>query len=135
MLDVDPAVPHHLVGEEAVLGQAHGVDLAAAAVVVVAAEVGVAVREDDVDPARADAVAAARPLAPVVVPAAHVLGRVAVLVAVVVGAVALVQRALVERRGEVVLELPRASSREYSIAQTGLVALLLMYSISPPYSA
>ena len=82
-LDIDPAVPHHLVGEEAVLREPHRVDLAAAAVVLRAAMVGVGVGEDDVDAAGADARAGAGPLAPVVVPAHDVLDRVRVLVAVV----------------------------------------------------
>ncbi len=90
VLDVDPAVPHDLMGEVAVFGDAHGVDFAGTAVVVVAAIVGVGVGEDDVDAAGADAGAGAGALVPVVVPALDVFDGVGVLVSVVEGRVVVV---------------------------------------------
>jgi hypothetical protein len=84
-LHVDPAVPHDLVDEEAILRDAHGVDFAGAAVIFGAAVVGVGVGEDDVHSAAADAGCGARALAPVVIPPADVLDGVGVLVVVVGG--------------------------------------------------
>ena len=83
--------------EKALLGDTHGVDLARAAIIIVAAIMGVAVRPDDVDAARTDAGAGARPHDIIVVPALHILDGMAVLVAIIGG------RILVEGRGEIVL--------------------------------
>nr|GEU28280.1 hypothetical protein [Tanacetum cinerariifolium] len=84
-LHVHPAVPHDLVRIVAVLGNAHRVHLAAAAVILGAAMVGVTVRKNDVDAARRHARARSGPFAPVVDPAPDVFNRVRVLVAVVDG--------------------------------------------------
>ena len=81
--DIDPAVPHDLVGVVTVLRNSHGIDFAAAAIVLRAAVVGITVRENDVDAAGGDAGAGARTLAPVVEPAFHVLDRLGIRVAVI----------------------------------------------------
>ena len=88
-----PSVPHHLVGEERVLGNAHGVCNARRAVVGLASEVSVRVRKHNLRPAAVHAPARARPVHEVVVPAFHHAAGQPVLVVVVVGR----GRATVER--------------------------------------
>ena len=83
LLDVHPAVPHHLVGEIAVLRDTERIDHAAAAVVLYASEVGVGIGEDDLCAAGADAPAGAGPLAIIVIPAPDVLDHELVLIVVV----------------------------------------------------
>ncbi len=87
VLDIHPAVPHHLMGEEAVFRDAQRVCDTAAAVVLHAAEVGVGVGEYDLDPAGTDSLPGACPFPPVVIPAAHELHGELVLVVVVRGGV------------------------------------------------
>ena len=70
---------------EGILGDAHGVDDAAGAVVQLAAMVGVGVGENDLYATRRHAGASARTLTPVVVPATHHLDGQSVHVVVVVG--------------------------------------------------
>ena len=101
-LDIDPSIPHDLVGKVCVLGKAHGVHSAAAAVVVVAAVVSIGVGEDDLRSARVDTRPGARARRPIVVPAAHILNCQRILIAVIV------RRIHVERRRIIVPEQPRA---------------------------
>jgi hypothetical protein len=106
ILDIDPAIPHDLVGKVAVLWNAHGVDFAAAAVVLRAAMMGICVREHDIHPAAVDAAPGARTFSVIVVPAQHVFDGVGILVAVVgAGVLAFVQGTVaipVERRRKIV---------------------------------
>src|SRR6188508_2788555 len=83
MLDVDPAVPHHLMRKEAVFRNPHRIYFATTTIVFRAARVCIRVREDDVDTARADSSASTWTLTPVVVPACDVFDCVGVLVPVV----------------------------------------------------
>ena len=80
---VDPTVPHDLMGIETVLGYAHGIDHAAAAVVLGTPAVGLRVGEDDFHAARVDPASGAGAFAPHIVPAAHKLHGQHILVLVV----------------------------------------------------
>ena len=90
-----PAIPHHLMDEEGVLGDTHGIDDAAGTIVRLTAVVGVRVAEDDFYTTAGDAGACAGTLTPVVVPAAHHLDSKLVHVVVVLqGRVASIERAV-----------------------------------------
>ena len=88
-LDVHPSVPHHLVGEIAVLRYSQRVNNAAAAIVLHSAEVGVGVREYDLGSSRTYSLSASGPLAIVVVPPAHVFHHELVLIMIVGSGIAL----------------------------------------------
>ena len=84
LFDVDPSVPHHLMGIVAVLGQAHGIGDATGSVVRLAAEVSVRVREDNLHAPGAHTSAATGAHPPVVVPTAYMFYGHTILVVVVV---------------------------------------------------
>ena len=83
LLRLYPSVPHHLMDEEGVLGDAHGVDNTTGTIVLFATMMRVGVRKDNLYTTRGDAGARARTFAPVVVPATHHLDSKLVHVVVV----------------------------------------------------
>ena len=101
-LDINPSVPHHLICEVAIFGQAHRIYFAASSIILSSAMMCVRVGKDDVDAARVHAHAGAGPLAPIVIPAYDIFDRVRVLITVIdAGSLALIQRpgaVFVERR-------------------------------------
>ena len=106
LLLVHPSVPHHLMGEESVLGNAHGIGDAAGAIVRFAAMVRVRVGENNLHAAAADTRSRSGTLQPVVVPAPyHLHGKVVHVVIIVGGRFPAVERTvafLVERVAVVV---------------------------------
>src|SRR5262245_51388258 len=83
LFGLDPAVPHDLVREIIVLGNAHGIDFTAASVVLHAACVRVGIGKDDVDAAAVDTCAGTRALKVIVEPANDIFDGVGILVAIV----------------------------------------------------
>src|SRR5262245_16790769 len=79
----DPTVPHDLMDEIIVLGDAHGVHFSAASIILNAARVGVGVGENDVHSAAVHARAGAGALGEIVEPANDVFDGVRILVAIV----------------------------------------------------
>src|SRR5882757_8257114 len=93
--DVDPAIPHYLVGIEAVFGDAQGVYFATAAVVLRPPIMRIRLRENDIYPAAADASAGAGAFAPIVVPAGYVFDGMGVLVTIIdPGVLSFIERAI-----------------------------------------
>ena len=88
-LGLYPPTPHHLMGKEGILGDAHRIGDATRAVVRLSAMVGIGVGEDNLHTTRRDARACAWALQPVVVPAAHHLnGKLIHVVIIVLGRLA-----------------------------------------------
>ena len=93
VLWLHPAVPHDLVNIEGILGQAHGIDHAASAIVRLAAMVGVGVAEDNFHAATAHTLTRAGALQPIFVPALHHLtGKPVHVVIVVAGGLTTIER-------------------------------------------
>ena len=66
-----PAVPHHLMGIEGILRNAHGIGHATGAIVRFATMMGIGIAEHDLHTTRAHALACAGTLQPVLMPALH----------------------------------------------------------------
>src|SRR5258706_7377208 len=91
--DVDPAVPHRLIGKIAVFRNAKRIDLSASAIVFGSAMMCVRIGKNDVDAARTDTLSGAGTSFPIVEPADYVLDCVRILIAVIFGrALAAVER-------------------------------------------
>src|SRR5690606_3616579 len=82
-LDIYPTVPHHLMGEIAILFNPHGVHLAAAAVIFGTPEMGIRIGENNIHTAGTHPLTRTRPLPPILLPADDVFDGMAILVAVI----------------------------------------------------
>ena len=83
LLGIHPSVPDGLVDEPRVLGNAHGIDIATGAVVLLTTGMGVGVREDNLCATAVDTLALTGTCQPVLVPADDILYGQSVLVVVV----------------------------------------------------